>query len=114
MNKSIKKKWLAALRSGKYKQGRGALRSKNNEYCCLGVLCDIHSRDNNIEWNDNKLDDLKSYLEYRLGLPPKVCQWAEIDEIGEYLSKKKPRSLAQQNDLGKTFKQIANIIQKKF
>ncbi len=33
-------KWVKALRSGKYKQGRGALQSKKG-YCCLGVLCKI-------------------------------------------------------------------------
>lgn len=39
--KKFKDKWIAALRSGKYKQGRGQLRSLNNNYCCLGVLCDV-------------------------------------------------------------------------
>lgn len=39
MNPEIKAKWVAALRSGKYKQGRGRLKNTNNEYCCLGVLC---------------------------------------------------------------------------
>ncbi len=33
--------WLAALRSGAYKQGKGTLVNKGNEYCCLGVLCEI-------------------------------------------------------------------------
>ena len=32
--------WLKALRSGNYKQGRGQLRYDEN-YCCLGVACDI-------------------------------------------------------------------------
>lgn len=35
----FKAKWVAALRSGEYKQGRGQLRNHNNEYCCLGVAC---------------------------------------------------------------------------
>jgi hypothetical protein len=34
------KKWVAALRSGKYKQGRKFLRYKD-EYCCLGVACEL-------------------------------------------------------------------------
>jgi len=37
----LQKNWLAALRSGKYKQGTGFLRDKNDGYCCLGVLCDV-------------------------------------------------------------------------
>lgn len=41
MDKAFKAKWLEALRSGKYKQGRKKLRSEDDEFCCLGVLCDI-------------------------------------------------------------------------
>ena len=45
MKKTWKKKWVAALRSGKYKQTRQQLAYKHNDgdksYCCLGVLCDI-------------------------------------------------------------------------
>lgn len=41
MDANLKAKWIAALRSGEYKQGGGALRSDDNSYCCLGVLCDI-------------------------------------------------------------------------
>ncbi len=40
MDKRLKSKWVKALRSGKYKQGFGALKS-DNSYCCLGVLCDV-------------------------------------------------------------------------
>lgn len=41
MEKALKAKWIEALRSGKYKQGRNVLRSSNDRFCCLGVLCDI-------------------------------------------------------------------------
>lgn len=41
MSKTLSSKWIDALRSGKYTQGRGYLKSLNNEYCCLGVLCDV-------------------------------------------------------------------------
>lgn len=37
----------AALRSGKYKQGRFALRRADNTYCCLGVYADICG----VEWH---------------------------------------------------------------
>lgn len=37
--KAVIKKWLAALRSGKYKKGTDKLYKPYNEtYCCLGVL----------------------------------------------------------------------------
>lgn len=34
------KKWIAALKSGKYKQGRGTL-LRGDEWCCLGVMEDV-------------------------------------------------------------------------
>lgn len=41
MNAELKAKWVEALRSGKYKQGRDGLRSTSGQHCCLGVLCDV-------------------------------------------------------------------------
>lgn len=42
LDAKIKAKWLKALRSGKYRQGQGALKTVSEEgtrsYCCLGVL----------------------------------------------------------------------------
>ena len=50
MEASLKAKWIEALRSGKYKQGRLALRTKADDFCCLGVLCDISGVS---EWEEN-------------------------------------------------------------
>lgn len=38
MPAEMKAKWLEALRSGKYKQGKGYLETKEGSFCCLGVL----------------------------------------------------------------------------
>lgn len=39
MKASLKRKWVMALRNGKYKQGNGRLYDpKTRKYCCLGVL----------------------------------------------------------------------------
>jgi hypothetical protein len=40
MKPEIKKAWVEALRSGKYKQGQQAL-STHGHHCCLGVLLEI-------------------------------------------------------------------------
>lgn len=63
----IQAKWLVALRSGKYKQGRASLRNINDEFCCLGVLCDVLD---NTKWMNKSPDDdvkrsskfIKSYM----------------------------------------------------
>lgn len=42
MKKEIMEKWVAALRSGEYKQGIGLLHDRTqNTYCCLGVLSEL-------------------------------------------------------------------------
>lgn len=46
----IRKRWVANLRSGEYKQGKGFLARKaarsnaHDRFCCLGVLCDMAVR----------------------------------------------------------------------
>lgn len=40
--KKFKEKWLKALRSGEFTQGRGGLHDSDTDaYCCLGVACRI-------------------------------------------------------------------------
>lgn len=45
MDPILKAKWIAALRSGKYVQGKGYLhkitKGKEHMFCCLGVLCEV-------------------------------------------------------------------------
>ena len=48
MDKIIKRKWVKALRSRKYKQGfhqlkslEPGIQSLRETYCCLGVLCEV-------------------------------------------------------------------------
>ncbi|EKS37796.1 hypothetical protein [Afipia clevelandensis] len=40
MNAELKKKWIEALRSGEYEQGRNYF-EKAGKFCCLGVLCKV-------------------------------------------------------------------------
>lgn len=69
MNTTIKKAWIAALRSGRYKQGRGFLKNPDGARCCLGVLCAVRhvGVDRVKRWGDE-------YLSYtflkRVGLTP--------------------------------------------
>ncbi len=45
MKRSIARKWAKALESGEYKQAKGQLR-KGDAMCCLGVLCNLHAKEN--------------------------------------------------------------------
>ena len=105
----IKKLWLKGLRSEKYKQGKEALRKKNN-YCCLGVLCDIYRKENKVRWK--KFDDADGYYSlFNDGavLPSKVRIWSGLKHSNPKILLK---SLSEYNDTGKTFKEIANLIEK--
>lgn len=41
MNQQQKEVWIAALRSGQYQQGKGVLKSFDGRYCCLGVAAEV-------------------------------------------------------------------------
>lgn len=49
MDKKMKARWVKALRSGKYRQACGVLRTSPNpegqrKFCCLAVLCEVGNR----------------------------------------------------------------------
>jgi hypothetical protein len=52
MNKRVKAEWVAALRSGNYKQGPGYLHTKDT-FCCLGVLLDCQIPATGGRWASN-------------------------------------------------------------
>lgn len=68
MDKTIKEKWVRALNSGVYQQGKCALKrviDGQATYCCLGVLCDVMDlewKKTNIGANYNNGDHLE-YIE---------------------------------------------------
>ena len=88
MNKEVKKIWLDALKSGKYKQSKGRLR-RGDGYCCLGVLCDlsiIHHH-NTSRWADMEEKNVLGGKEFKFadegqgmaGMPPyEVKRWAGL------------------------------------
>lgn len=119
MKKDIAEKWIAALESGQYKQGRHCLRSNDDKFCCLGVLCDLYAKEHNETiWEKiwEKIWDIRSNLPYRflgqtLYLPEQVKMWAEIkNEYGDFLGSDGLMSLSEMNDDGKDFYTIAKEI----
>ena len=68
MDPVLKKKWVAALRSGKYKQGKEVLRD-GDRYCCLGVLCEVETGA-----KPKKVPFPSAARKARLGLTDKECE----------------------------------------
>lgn len=120
MNKEIKGKWLAALESGEYDKGRFMLRSIDDKYCCLGVLCDLYAKEHDgekweiqddnsdvflfIEDEDNDIFVFQGQSEL---LPHAVADWAGLDSrspvIGGVL-------LTEINDENDTFDSVIELI----
>jgi hypothetical protein len=73
----VKELWLKALRSGEYKQGRGQLRDANNNFCCLGVLCNIHAQAHP-KFAATQTDP-EIYDGYKNMISENVCRWAGIE-----------------------------------
>ena len=107
----IKKTWLKALRSGKYKQGDGVLyRPDTKQFCCLGVLehCLLDGKVENVCAGSSEFaafPSLKFYETFDL-------EWLRMNEA----------RLASYNDSGTIdtdfeplkFEQIADHIEKKW
>ncbi len=111
MDKELKEKWLVALRSDKYKQGIHRLRTADN-FCCLGVLCDITDPDgwepDGWEPQDGEFDDVGN-----------VYEWNDGDSRTSYfasapwslLNHTDQDHLMQMNDSGSSFSEIADYIE---
>jgi hypothetical protein len=100
VNPKYKGSWVHALRSGNFKQGRGALHDlTNGSYCCLGVLCKIAGVPERINRDHSGTFDKQSvFLSDRL--------LAEFDIPGELETK-----LSNKNDCGASFAEIAAWIE---
>jgi hypothetical protein len=115
VNNEVKAKWVAALRSGEYKQGLTRLKTVyegiDPKFCCLGVLCDLHDKELNCE---------QSFESIAGELPDHVKEWAGLEENNPYM--RQPASLAYPkewrthisvlNDIKQfSFNQLADLIE---
>lgn len=118
MNEGIKDKWVEALLSGKYEQGQHELRTRDDKYCCLGVLCDIMKDEVGGEWVKDEDGDWMFSIpsvddDNRAVLPATVASRVGFwTDNGSY--KDGEESLSADNDRGATFEQIAETIKTRF
>jgi hypothetical protein len=105
MNKRIKTLWIKALKSGKYKQCKDAMRKrrgKTTSYCCLGVLEQLRCDETGAKFQDCGV------------LSPDTMAWAGLDSDDPMLAGRRNPDYyaARLNDKGETFDYIANRIEK--
>lgn len=114
------KKWIAALKSGEYKQHTGGLHWKSehgDQYCCLGVACELASKDGVKVGRDTDGRIVGGYLMDQ----PDACAWLGLKEDvsstttpPEFRSHGTAAKLAQMNDIELlSFEEIAQTIEAK-
>lgn len=102
------KKWVKALRSGKYQQTRHTLKDQDG-YCCLGVGADLYRK-------AKKINCLKEFTKHESMLSPRIKEWLGLQtdhgafcNDGHYGAS----SLIDMNDDNeKSFKDIATLIER--
>lgn len=109
MNPELKEKWVAALRSGIYEQGRGYL-SRENKFCCLGVLCDVAGLEYTTSGDDIRAYESGGKLKAR-SLPLDFSkEQGFLTASGELPNN--GVNLSEMNDTGFTFREIADVIER--
>lgn len=107
-NLNVIRRWVKALRGGKYKQDKSQLKTETG-YCCLGVLCDLHAKEVGKEW------DSYFYCGSDAELPAEVSIWSGLMSANPRVAGK---SLAVLNDgfecKPHSFSQIADLIEAEY
>ena len=101
-------RWIAALRSGKYKQGKKFLHQADGSMCCLGVAAVLFKPD---EVEPVLLGEAYAYDNMFCTAPSYVCEALGIEWAGSPRNHTINKSLAAMNDAGKTFEEIADIFE---
>lgn len=126
----IKELWTDALLSGDYEQGTKNL-NRDGKFCCLGVLCDLAVKSGvNVPVDEQAGGEgIVFYGRHRSTLPIEVDAWATEGMTEESVMTEWQRgalgdtgiipgthgtNLADLNDRGKTFEEIAAVIKENF
>jgi hypothetical protein len=109
--------WTHSLRSGEFKQGRGALHTvlqgvpNSDLFCCLGVGCEIGVKNDLLSRQLIVKHDVYNYMSSE---NQRAITWSIMpDELSAWLriSYAEQRTLAQMNDAGQPFSVIAGWIE---
>lgn len=113
MNSDVKEKWLAALRSGRYTQGREYLKTADAlgrvSHCCLGVLSEVMGVPSKPRYAEDRTLNFQ-YPGYTpaSGYPDPDWAYDACDLLNDDMY-----ALAEMNDRGDSFEEIADWIEEK-
>jgi hypothetical protein len=102
---------IAALKSGEYKKGIGAL-NHNDKYCCQGVGCELFIKDTSQDYYNPITKSLGEIPDQRLWeYNGRTGKWPE--EVREYfgLSAYQSDQLVKLNDNSQTFEPVITYLE---
>src|ERR1700722_6028206 len=108
MKSAFKARWIQALLSGDYKQGRVGLRDIDNRFCCLGVACDLMDQSAWDAQNPRHFSCSNVTGVGWRGLEPQRVGDGLAEALG--MDKIVMQQLACANDARKSFEEIAEMI----
>lgn len=109
---NIQRKWIDALRSGLYEQGRLRLKGSGG-YCCLGVACDVLTKEGLLVECPLGFKDPKTNLQHIASLPETAqFELSLYSKSGDTKDFQTEKSLSNLND-NKThsFADIADLLE---
>jgi hypothetical protein len=93
-------RWVEALRSGKYEQGKGQLKTAGGAFCCLGLFCELEGFDLAAPWKDEWVNwGTAGGTENAPGV------------LRRAMNENQRNDLAIRNDRGDSFSQIADVLE---
>lgn len=102
MNVKFIRAWIAALRSGEYRQSAGAHRQHDGSYCALGCAYALRADQ---KWTENRM--MQMFIAGHGGIVPDEVQ----ADTG--LSRSELFRIVDMNDDGQSFAQIADYLEAK-
>lgn len=123
MEQEIKKRWVEALVSRKFKKGEGCLyNSDTGAHCALGVLCELAVEDGITKRRDSRHGGPSFYGKDGEGcdsiLPREVVEWAGLESPSPIVSFRDSVwdettffTVSELNDMGASYEYIADKIE---
>jgi hypothetical protein len=105
MPKALKKAWIADLRANPDKQGRSALRSEDDKFCCLGRLMMVADGHVRAHPRNEEYPSLNFAKKHGISSTAIDNHLNFVLEIGG-----RRTAASTHNDAGRTFAQIADAI----
>lgn len=101
LKKAVKKFIQSIIKNQNFIQSKKYLRTGENEYCFLGLLCLAHSKKTKTKWN--KTSSGYTYLGREAFIPKDVLNWSGI-------TFSEAKKIAKMNDAGIDFLRILKCL----